>query len=64
MLKKEFVEVDDAMFQGVERLCELIFCILGINKIDLDKFSYDVLKRPMGIRTHNLPSGRLKIRLW
>jgi hypothetical protein len=30
-------EIDEAMFQGVERSCELIFCILGIEKSDLDE---------------------------
>jgi hypothetical protein len=29
-LKKEFDEFDEALFQGVERPCELIFCFLGI----------------------------------
>jgi hypothetical protein len=32
VLKADFGEVDDALFQGVERPCELIFCILGIKK--------------------------------
>jgi hypothetical protein len=36
-LKKDFVEVDDAMNQCAERSCELIFCILLIEKIDLDE---------------------------
>jgi hypothetical protein len=39
-LKKDFVEVDEAMFQGVERPCELIFCILGIEKSYLDEAAY------------------------
>jgi hypothetical protein len=30
-------EVDEAMFQGVERPCELIFCILRIEKSYLDE---------------------------
>jgi hypothetical protein len=29
-LKKRLFEVDEAMFKGVERQFELIFCILGI----------------------------------
>jgi hypothetical protein len=38
-LKNEFgeVDVDEAMFQGVERPCELIFCILGIERSHLDE---------------------------
>jgi hypothetical protein len=32
VLKYDFSEVDEAMFLGVERPCELIFCILGIQK--------------------------------
>jgi hypothetical protein len=36
VLKYNFGEDDEAMFQGVERPCELIFCILGIKKSDLD----------------------------
>jgi hypothetical protein len=32
-LKNEFGEVDEVMFQGVERLCKLIFCILDIVKL-------------------------------
>jgi hypothetical protein len=34
-LKNDFGEVDEAMFKGVERLCENSFCILDIEKIDL-----------------------------
>jgi hypothetical protein len=30
--KNDFGEVDKAMFQGVERPCEFIFCILGTEK--------------------------------
>jgi hypothetical protein len=30
VLKNDFGEVDEAMFEGVERPFELIFCILGI----------------------------------
>jgi hypothetical protein len=29
-LEKEFGEVNEAMFQGVERPCEQIFCSLGL----------------------------------
>jgi hypothetical protein len=37
VLKCDFVEFDEAMFQGVERPCKLTFCILGIEKRDLDE---------------------------
>jgi hypothetical protein len=37
VLKNEFGEVDEAMFQGVERPCEPIFCIQGIEKSYLDE---------------------------
>jgi hypothetical protein len=37
VLKCDFVEVDEEMFQGVERPCEIICCILGIQKSDLDE---------------------------
>jgi asparagine synthetase A len=30
VLKNDFFEVAEAMFQGVERTCEIIFCILCI----------------------------------
>jgi hypothetical protein len=30
--KNDFGEFDEAMFQGVERACEQIFCILRIEK--------------------------------
>jgi hypothetical protein len=33
-LKNDFGEVDEAMFQGVDRQCEPIFCILDIEKSD------------------------------
>jgi hypothetical protein len=35
--KNDFVEVDEAIFQGVQGPCEHIFCILGIEKSDLDE---------------------------
>jgi hypothetical protein len=34
LLKNDFGEVDEAMFQGVERQYILIFCILSIEKSD------------------------------
>jgi hypothetical protein len=36
-LKNDFGEIDEAMFGGVERTYEFIFCILSIEKSDLDK---------------------------
>jgi hypothetical protein len=36
-LKNDFVEVDEAMFQSVERLYELILCKMSIEKSDLDE---------------------------
>jgi hypothetical protein len=36
VLKNDFGEVDEAIFQGVEMPCEIIFCISGIQKSDLD----------------------------
>jgi hypothetical protein len=38
VLKNYFGEVDEVMFRGVERQCELIFYILGIVKSDLHEF--------------------------
>jgi hypothetical protein len=35
ILNNDFGEVDEAMFQGVEKQCELIFFILGIRKSEL-----------------------------
>jgi hypothetical protein len=40
VLKNDFGEVDEVMFKGVERRCEIIFCILGIEKSDLDDVAY------------------------
>jgi hypothetical protein len=36
-LKKDFGEVDEVMFQGVEGLIEKIFCISGIEYIVFDE---------------------------
>jgi hypothetical protein len=36
-LKNVFVEIDEAMFQGVEGPCDRVFCILGIRKRYKDK---------------------------
>jgi hypothetical protein len=37
ILKNDFVEFDEAMFQGVEMPSELILCFLDIEKSDLDE---------------------------
>jgi hypothetical protein len=37
VLKNEFVVFNDGMFQGVETPCELIFCIIGYKKRDLEE---------------------------
>jgi hypothetical protein len=36
-LKNDFSELDEAMFQSVERPYENIFCILSVEKSDLDE---------------------------
>jgi hypothetical protein len=36
-LKKDFGDIDEAIFQGVEMQCEIIFCIPGIEKSALDE---------------------------
>jgi hypothetical protein len=35
-LKNDFGEVNEPTFRGVERPCEIIFCILGIKKSELN----------------------------
>jgi hypothetical protein len=32
VLKNDFVDVDETIFEGFERPCELISCVLGIQK--------------------------------
>jgi hypothetical protein len=68
VLKNDFVDVDESMFQGVEkqrdvkgvkRRCE----IMGLKKRLLLNRLSDVLSRRMCLRTHNLLSERLKKRL-
>jgi hypothetical protein len=57
-LKKQ-LEVDEAMFQSVERPCELIFWILDNERSDLHEIACDVLSRRMALRIHNLLSEPL-----
>jgi hypothetical protein len=44
VLKNEFGEVDETMFQGVERPYEPNFSILVIEKSDLDGFVYVIIQ--------------------
>jgi hypothetical protein len=41
--KNYFGEFDEVFFQGVERPCELIFCILRIEKSDLDEVTLVII---------------------
>jgi hypothetical protein len=38
-LKIDSAEVDEAMFQGVERRCKFIVCLQGTEKSDLDEIA-------------------------
>jgi hypothetical protein len=38
VLKCDFGLFDEAMFEGVERICEFFFCILGIQISGFDEF--------------------------
>jgi hypothetical protein len=40
LLKNDFGEVDEVIFQSVERSCELILWILGIEKINLEEVTW------------------------
>jgi hypothetical protein len=42
--KNDFLEVDLAMFQGVEMPCEIIFYIPGIENSVLDEVAYVIFK--------------------
>jgi hypothetical protein len=59
VLKNDLGDVDEAMFQCVERPCEIIFCITGIEKANWTN-SLVVLSGKIALTTHNLPSVRLK----
>jgi hypothetical protein len=52
------------MFEGVERICENIFCILASEKRLGQSRESDVSSRQMALRPHNPPYGRLKMRIW
>jgi hypothetical protein len=38
VLKNDIIEVQEVMFQGVEKPCKLIFCILSNEICELDVF--------------------------
>jgi hypothetical protein len=63
-LKNCFGEVDEAMFEGVKRPYEFIFCIVSNEKSDLREIACDVLRTLTASRTHNFRSESFKIRLW
>jgi hypothetical protein len=64
VLIDDFDEVHETLFQGVEGPCVSIFCISGFEKVTfMSRLSY-VLNMRMALRTQNLPSARLKRRLW
>jgi hypothetical protein len=63
VLKNDFGDVDETIFQGVERPWKFIFCIQGIEKTDGQIRLSDVLSRRVALRTHYLPSERFKKRI-
>jgi hypothetical protein len=64
VLKCDLGDIDEATFCDVETPFESIFYILGIQKSYLYEVVEVGLSRRIALRTHNLPSGRLKKRLW
>jgi hypothetical protein len=44
VLKFDFAKVNGAMLQGVERPSEHIFCILGIQKSDMEEVAEVMIK--------------------
>jgi hypothetical protein len=63
-LKKDFGEVDEAMFQGVKGYKNTFYVCRASKKATLIESLRDVLSRRMDMITHKLPSERLKTRLW
>jgi hypothetical protein len=63
LLKNNFFQGDEAVFLCVERLWEIFFCIVGIEKMTFTRSQSYVLSRRMAMRNHNLNSGRLKKQL-
>jgi hypothetical protein len=64
VFQNDFSEVDEAIFQGVERPCELIFCILGIKKRHGRIRLSDDLSKWIDLRTHYSPSRRINKGPW
>jgi hypothetical protein len=62
-LKCDFGDVDEAMFHDVERPFKRIFYILAILKRFVRIPRDDVLSSRNDVKTHNLPTVRLKKRL-
>jgi hypothetical protein len=61
ILKKDFSDVDENIFQGVERPYEHISCIMSIEKTDLDEEACDFLNRRMALKLDKMPSERFKM---
>jgi hypothetical protein len=59
--KCEFGEVEKAMFPGIERLWNLIFCLLIITKFDLVEIGKAILRGIDRTWVLFLPYGRLKM---
>jgi hypothetical protein len=49
VLKDDIDDFEEAMFQGVEMPCEIIFCIQGIEKSYIDGRLSDVSSRRMAL---------------
>jgi hypothetical protein len=64
VLKNNFVEVYEAVFQSVQMPFQIIFYVLNVEKSDFYEVALsDVFKSRMALRAHILPSGRLNKRL-
>jgi hypothetical protein len=63
LLKKRLCEVDESMFQGVERPWKTFFLLPWHRKSDFGRNPLSVvLSTRMALRTHNMPSECLKKR--
>jgi hypothetical protein len=62
-LKCDFGVVDEAMFQGVKRPCEHIFCFLDVAKCNFVEVYKAVASGRKTQETYFPPSNRHKIRL-
>jgi hypothetical protein len=64
VLKNDFRKVDETIFQRIDRPCELIFYILGIEKKPSGRSCLrEILSRQMALWSYILTSGSLKNRL-